>query len=286
MKSLFTGYFKDLPEEEKEASASTSAEVAAAADGSVLSLQNVRRNVDNAWNTIAYGKWRRKHNVFEEIRLEVWLLGRFYVRTCQGSSYEEDCPLFFNDYSSRIWLTYRRDFSALGNTQKTTDCGWGCMLRSAQMMIAQALTVLHLGRAYRLTEKTNEVLRSIIKLFEDIPDSELGIHKLISIIGDDAVGQWFSPSRAMASLRDVISESTNDFLKDVEVYLTVDNCIFLNEVEELSKGWTKAIILVVCVRLGTKKVNECYINHIRAIFSFECSLGAIGGRPKHSVYFV
>jgi len=53
------------------------------------------------------------------------------------------------DWRSRVWMTYRRGFERLGRTKWQTDAGWGCTLRSAQMMVANALSVHSRGRCWR-----------------------------------------------------------------------------------------------------------------------------------------
>jgi cysteine protease ATG4 len=57
-----------------------------------------------------------------------------------------DGPALQHDVTSRIWITYRRDFDATGTIQSKSDAGWGCMLRSGQMMLAQAFILHFLGR--------------------------------------------------------------------------------------------------------------------------------------------
>ena len=53
----------------------------------------------------------------------------------------------FSDFSSLIWLTYRKNFEQLPTTNLTSDGGWGCTLRTSQMLLANSLLIhtLHDG---------------------------------------------------------------------------------------------------------------------------------------------
>lgn len=76
---------------------------------------------------------------------------------------------FISDFESRIWITYRSNFDPIPKPQNydgnstitlgvrlrsqlmdphgfTSDTGWGCMIRSGQNLLANALSVLFLGR--------------------------------------------------------------------------------------------------------------------------------------------
>lgn len=84
----------------------------------------------------------------------IWLLGHCYhkklvddqVSGKDVSGLANGMEGFKQDFISRIWFTYRREFPTLSGSSYTTDCGWGCMLRSGQMLLAQGLLCHLLGR--------------------------------------------------------------------------------------------------------------------------------------------
>ena len=67
-----------------------------------------------------------------------------------STHYESARLSFERDFRSRLWLTYRRGFKmGLLKTAWRTDAAWGCTLRSAQMMVANALSIHTRGRDWR-----------------------------------------------------------------------------------------------------------------------------------------
>lgn len=68
-----------------------------------------------------------------------------------GKSYDaiHDYAPRRNDETSLFWFTYRFDFPEIVPYRITTDAGWGCMLRSAQMMLGQTLRIHYKGRDWR-----------------------------------------------------------------------------------------------------------------------------------------
>ena len=87
-----------------------------------------------------------------------------------GNNEERGWPSdFVADFESRMWLTYRSNFPTIKKSQDpnalaamslsvrlrsqlvdqggfTSDTGWGCMIRSGQSLLANALVMLRLGR--------------------------------------------------------------------------------------------------------------------------------------------
>lgn len=102
--------------------------------------------------------WKLSHKnlpapkeVYFSNQLPIFLLGNSYSVTPQsGLGYiphtNEALRHFMNDFTQQIWITYRSRFSPLVNSSLTSDLGWGCTIRSGQMMLARALLTVFQGR--------------------------------------------------------------------------------------------------------------------------------------------
>ncbi|EWM24746.1 cysteine protease atg4b-like protein [Nannochloropsis gaditana] len=60
-----------------------------------------------------------------------WILGKRYD--------PEDLDGWTQHFRSIPWFTYRHTFPTMAPYPYTDDAGWGCMLRSAQMMMGEGL---------------------------------------------------------------------------------------------------------------------------------------------------
>ncbi|XP_027350376.1 cysteine protease ATG4-like isoform X2 [Abrus precatorius] len=228
---------------------------------------------------------------------DIWLLG-----VCHNISQHESTggvdtsnglAAFEHDFSSKILVTYRKGFDAIGDSKYTSDVNWGCMLRSSQMLVAQPLDKEYID---------------ILQRFGDSEVSAFSIHNLLQA-GKGyglAVGSWVGPY-AMCRTWEVLARNqreTNDLAEPalpMAIYVVSGDedgerggapvvCIedASKLCSEFSRGlaaWTPLLLLVPLV-LGLDKVNPRYIPLLHSTFKFPQSLGIMGGKPGASTYII
>jgi len=131
-----------------------------------------------------------------------------------------------DDESNLFWFTYRCDFVEIRPYAITSDAGWGCMLRSAQMLLAQVLRMHWKGREWRAERNLRQrredpFVRSLLTWFADYPfsgcsgmvgggwgvDSWYSLHNMVAAgcaKYDVLPGEWFGPSTVCYVLRDLV----------------------------------------------------------------------------------
>ncbi|KAI0653814.1 hypothetical protein C8Q70DRAFT_881201, partial [Cubamyces menziesii] len=238
-------------------------------------------------------------------------------------------PVFYADFTSRIWLTYRSQFFPIRDTTLaaldaelsdnptgvpsspptkkwnwplggekgwTTDAGWGCMLRTGQSLLANALLHLHLGRDWRrpphpVYTADYATYVQIITWFLDSPSPlcPFSVHRM-ALVGKDLgkdVGQWFGPSTAAGAIKTLVHAFPQAGLG---VAVAVDGVLYESDVYGASRSamystrrhgpsrmeWgDRAVLVLIGIRLGIEGVNPLYYNTIK--------VGTRTFRPSHHV---
>jgi len=250
-----------------------------------------------------------------------------------GKDLKAEESRFRRKFSDIIWCTYRRNFEAMKPPSSfTSDAGWGCMLRTAQMLLAEVL-VRHRSQDDETVRSRKERSQALLlRWFMDVPTyfAFYSIHRMTECgrqYGKQP-GEWYGPNTVAFVLRDLVAShseremkenaSDSDNLKtktngqSLKVLLCDDGCIYVEELYPLATGksreeveaagetagedpmlnprsdlkWTSALFILIPVRLGLHTLNEEYVKPILEILRFPQSVGMIGGRPSHSLYFV
>ncbi|CAI5796322.1 Cysteine protease [Podarcis lilfordi] len=309
-------------------------------------VDKIKSKLFSVWNNVKYGWTVKTKTNFSKLS-PVYLFGHIY-----RFEREEDVECFQKDFASRIWLTYRREFQQLEGTMWTTDCGWGCMLRSGQMLLAQGLVVHFLGRDWTWSDalytpslaemepmkatplpcpstanlhqvppiptdrsrgpwelqaprracspdelEKERYHRKIISWFADRPQAPFGIHRLVELghSSGKKAGDWYGPSIVAHIIRkavDCCSEAGN-----LAVYVSQDCTVYKDDVANLANrskdrtAWDpgaewKAVIILVPMRLGGETFNPAYVDCVKELLRLDFCIGIIGGKPRHSLYFV
>lgn len=104
---------------------------------------------------------------------------------------------FMDDLQSRMFFSYRQGIENFGTYD--SDVWWGCSVRSTQMLVAQGMNALLLGRDWRLSANGDrKVFNSIARQFMDTASAPLSIQEIVGTYEDMdmgyAAGEYTSPA--------------------------------------------------------------------------------------------
>jgi len=215
-----------------------------------------------------------------------WILGEKY-------NINEDTEKFIKDFQSRIWISYRYNFIPLlpsFDFSFTSDMGWGCMIRSGQMILAETISRHKLGRKWRLSKGKNKHFslahKDILKYFLDIPniDCDFSIHRIVQlgIQYDRTPGDWYGPE----TISFILKELLDNHKINIKIDIAKESMIIKEKLINFFNENNDSLLLLIPLRLGLNKVNEDYKNTIFKFLEFSQSVGFIGGRPAKSIYCV
>nr|CCA19140.1 cysteine protease family C54 putative [Albugo laibachii Nc14] len=173
---------------------------------------------------------------------KLWLLGDCYSPQ-DFDNFDSMKDAYHDAFESILWYTYRRDFETMVPYDFTSDAGWGCMLRSAQMLLSEAFKRNMLGIKWKIPARSEDlelpkVYVKLLKWFVDSFDTECkySIHNItrIGMQYDKLPGEWYGPTTAAQALRDLVNLHAQESPEcNLVMYVPQDGVVYTKDVNEL-----------------------------------------------------
>uniref|UniRef100_A0A915JKX5 Cysteine protease n=1 Tax=Romanomermis culicivorax TaxID=13658 RepID=A0A915JKX5_ROMCU len=169
--------------------------------------------------------------------------------------------LFLTRFQRTFWFTYRSNFKVALPDNSNSDCGWGCMLRCGQMMMAETLRRLAFSN-FESEQLDNSMLEKIViyNFLELIDGLDIqptfSLHNMVEIgrcEHNRQPGDWFAPGATAQILRRALSQHqttannklfrqshyddivrlSSALLQNLEIYVAKDGVICTLELDQL-----------------------------------------------------
>jgi cysteine protease ATG4 len=168
------------------------------------------------------------------------------------------------DTDHKIFVCYRYGFPQVQGY--TNDCGWGCTIRSFQMLIANTFQKLNISIPYENLLMEDSTMFSLHKILES------------GLKYNMEAGKWISPSIVARSVRDISFANNEDLL-----IIVASSFYYEEDCQEHMDTYPK--LLLVPSMYGIYNIDLYYVPKLIEFFKDPNSMGAVGGKGHSSYYF-
>ncbi|CAD8154791.1 unnamed protein product [Paramecium pentaurelia] len=223
--------------------------------------------------------------------------------------------------SQILWFSYRKKIPQFQISSLTSDTGWGCMIRVAQMALAQVIRHYH-----SFTQP--EQLIVLIRHFIDDDDDEMidfikqtkqnqveyyhapfSIQKIVyhaKIEFKKEPGDWYKPNEILETLNYLFKYS--QYSVNMQIYINYECAFILQDAIQkmfnYDKGnleWLKECVknniqlnqqddkgigIFLPTRIGLQNVNKDYLEVLNHLMTLPYFQGIIGGVSNRAFYIV
>eukprot|EP01063_Lacrimia_lanifica_P037781 TRINITY_DN787_c0_g1_i2.p1 TRINITY_DN787_c0_g1~~TRINITY_DN787_c0_g1_i2.p1 ORF type:complete len:498 (+),score=164.07 TRINITY_DN787_c0_g1_i2:179-1495(+) len=190
---------------------------------------------------------------------------------------------FERELQGVTWFSYRQGFGNLVDEDSsqpiTYDTGWGCVHRTGQMLLMATL------RKHLAVQPQH-----LLHHFKDSRDSSFSIQR-IAMRGTrygKPPGQWFNSSTVAHVLKDLVEHQTHfgRFLHDNPLHVEVVKDQQIQCPRVLDAGRRGGVLVLIPFMLGIESPNKLNEGFLLSCIRSKWSMGVLGGRPRHALYFI
>ena len=145
---------------------------------------------------------------------------------------------------SLFWFTYRCDFPQINPYGIDTDAGWGCMLRSAQMLLGHTLRVHFKSRNWKpplavADERRDDFVKKLLTWFADFPSKTESVYSLHNFVAagnskyEVLPGEWWGPGTACHVIRDLVQLHQRTQPSLFRVHVSTEGTVYQDAVYNL-----------------------------------------------------
>ncbi|CAK73694.1 unnamed protein product (macronuclear) [Paramecium tetraurelia] len=284
-------------------------------------MQNLCESLLNRWYNTKFNLTQYVYDIDKQLRQQDKIIHILNETISNDADIEQRIEKVKQTCSKIIWFSYRKNIPKFQVSSLTSDTGWGCMIRVAQMALAQII------RYYNYFKKPEQLI-VLIRHFIDDDDNELtdfiqqfhknqnqyyhapfSIQKIVHYAKVELKkepGDWYKSDEILQTLDYLFKYS--QYSLNMEIYINYDCAFILQDAiqqmfnqQEGNEIWLKeraknnnqfdlqdhkGICIFLPTRIGLQNINKDYLEVLNQIIALPYFQGMIGGVSKRALYFV